>query len=139
MLICMAHGHCLMFRIAKVKSPMRCGRSADRQFSQPHIFTPCQTSSSIADRLYSQPITMSSGLLSMSRLELRDLGIYAIYVVVSGVVIAGLTVAAAVLYQYFAFNSCPPGTRPLPSPRGRLPIVGHRYLINPVYFLPRKN
>lgn len=78
---------------------------------------------------------MSSALLSMTRPELPELGIYAVYVVVSGVVIAGLTVAAAVLYQYFTFNTCPPGTRPLPSPRGRLPIVGHRYLTHPVYSL----
>jgi len=46
------------------------------------------------------------------------------------VVVAAIT---AVLYQYFTFNSCPPGTRPLPSPTGRLPLVGHRHLVNQVH------
>ena len=42
------------------------------------------------------------------------------------------SVAAGILYQYFTFNSCPAGTRPLPTPNGRLPLVGHRHLLTPV-------
>lgn len=50
-----------------------------------------------------------------------------------GIIGVGLVVAtAAILYQYFTFNSCPPGTHPLPSPKGRLPLVGHRNLIKQV-------
>src|SRR5277367_35663 len=50
--------------------------------------------------------------------------------VLLGMVVVGVVVASsAVLYQYFTFNSCPPGTRPLPSPKGRLPLIGHRNLI----------
>ena len=53
--------------------------------------------------------------------------------VLLGLVVGGIVVASsAVLYQYFTFNSCPPGTRPLPSPKGRLPLVGHRNLIKQV-------
>jgi hypothetical protein len=45
--------------------------------------------------------------------------------------VVGATISA-VFYQYFTFNSCPPGTRPLPSPKGRIPLIGHRHLVNQV-------
>lgn len=55
--------------------------------------------------------------------------LYGLGAIALAVVAAAVT---AVLYQYFTFNSCPPGTRPLPSPKGRIPIVGHRHLVNQV-------
>jgi hypothetical protein len=67
-----------------------------------------------------------------SDLNYRETTLWAAYILISGLVIAALTVATAILYQYFTFNSCPPGTRLLPSPKGRIPVVGHRYLITPV-------
>jgi hypothetical protein len=57
---------------------------------------------------------------------------YPIYILGAGVLACLGTLITAILYQYFTFNSCPPGTRPLPSPKGRLPLLGHRHLINPV-------
>ena len=75
---------------------------------------------------------MPSIVVSLSRFDMHELAFYGASVIISALVIALLTATAAVLYQYFTFNSVPPGTRPLPSPKGRLPVVGHRHLIHPV-------
>jgi len=61
-------------------------------------------------------------------------GWYVLYFIGVGVVTCAVVAVTAVLYQYATFNSCPPGTRPLPSPKGRLPLVGHRYLIDAVQY-----
>jgi len=50
-----------------------------------------------------------------------------------GAVLNGLLAGLGlILFQYFTFNRCPKGTRPLPSPKGRLPFVGHKHLMDPV-------
>jgi hypothetical protein len=66
-------------------------------------------------------------------LNLISGNLQSVFYVLGGLALAVVGAAiSAVLYQYFTFNSCPPGTRPLPSPKGRIPLIGHRHLVNQV-------
>lgn len=57
---------------------------------------------------------------------------YVLYIVGVATVVGIGSVVAGILYQYLTFNSHPAGTRALPSPKGRLPLVGHRHLLTAV-------
>jgi hypothetical protein len=64
--------------------------------------------------------------------KMLDILLTSLHFIVGLAVFAASGAVVAILYQYFMFNVTPAGTRALPSPTGRLPLVGHRYLTQPV-------